>query len=229
MSQNLSANALSRRPVARPSRRAWLAMAVGLVAAMPAAAAPRIEAVVLHRGHGMGYGGAITVAYRPRVLFADGRYTTDAAQAIADRPRIDGRWQRQGSGYLLQPARQDAKPERIEAAMTARPAARGATLDGEYRSLSGVGAAGTGVPVVAAARAMRFSPDGTVASLSSASAITGTTVSTGHRQAVGRYALDGWTVTLTGADGRAETRLFYFFPDGDDVIGLGAGTLSRRR
>lgn len=206
-------------------------LAAGLLVALPgvAAASPAIEAVVLHRGHGMGYGGAITVAYRARVLYADGSYTTDAAGALGAQPRIDGRWQRDGGGYVLQPAPGGSKPERIGPTMKARPAPRGATLDGEYRSLSGVGATGMDVPVVAAARALRFARDGTLTAVASASASTGDTVATGHRGAAARYALDGWTITMTGADGRADKRLFYFFPDGDDVIGVGGSTLSRRR
>lgn len=206
-------------------------VAAGLIVALPgvAAAAPAIEAVVVHRGHGMGYGGAITVAYRARVLYADGSYTTDAAGALGARPRIDGRWQRDGSGYALVPAAGGSKPERIAPQMSARPAPRGATLEGEYRSLSGVGAAGMDVPVVAAARALRFARDGTLTATASASAGTTDTVAAGHRGAAARYALDGWTITMTGADGRAEMRLFYFFPDGDDVIGVGGSTLSRRR
>lgn len=204
------------------------AAALGAAAAV-AAAAPPIEAVVLHRGHGMGYGGAITVAYRARVLYADGRYTTDAKEALASSPRIDGRWQREGGGYLLQPDKPGAKPERIEPKMKARPAARGATLQGEYRSLSGVGATGMNVPVVAAARALRFAKDGSLTTQVSASAATGDLAATGHRGAAARYALDGWTITMSGSDGRADTRLFYFFPDSDDVIGVGGSTLSRRR
>lgn len=201
----------------------------GLSSLAPAAAVPPIEAVVLHRGHGMGYGGAITVAYRARVLYADGRYTTDAKEALGPRPRIDGRWQRQGGAYVLQPDKPGAQPERIEPKMAARPAPRGATLQGEYRSLSGVGATGMNVPVVAAARALHFAKDGTLTAQASASATTGDTTATGHRRAAARYALDGWTITMTGSDGRADTRLFYFFPDGDDVIGVGGSTLSRRR
>ncbi len=201
----------------------------GLSSLAPAAAVPPIEAVVLHRGHGMGYGGAITVAYRARVLYADGRYTTDAKEALGPRPRIDGRWQRQGGAYVLQPDKPGAQPERIEPKMAARPAPRGATLQGEYRSLSGVGATGMNVPVVAAARALHFAKDGTLTAQGSASATTGDTTATGHRRAAARYALDGWTITMTGSDGRADTRLFYFFPDGDDVIGVGGSTLSRRR
>jgi hypothetical protein len=194
-----------------------------------ASAAPPIEAVVLQRGHGMGYGGAITVAYRARVLYADGRYTTDAKEALGVRPRIDGRWQRDGAGYRLQADKPGAQPERIEPKMKARPAARGTTLQGEYRSLSGVGATGMNVPVVAAARALRFAKDGTLTTQASASAATGDGAATGHRGAAARYAVDGWTITMTGSDGRADTRLFYFFPDSDDVIGVGGSTLSRRR
>lgn len=206
-------------------------LVASLVVTIPAvaAASPSIEAVVLHPGYKMGFGGAITVTYDPRVLYADGSYTTDAEGALGASPRIDGRWKREGGGYVLRPAKAGSKPERIKSKMEARSAQRGMTLEGEYRNLSGAGAIGMDVPLVAAARALRFAKDGTLSIMTSASASTGDTVATGHRGAAARYTLNGWTITMTGADGRADTRLFYFFPDGTDVIGVGDSTLSRRR
>jgi hypothetical protein len=44
-----------------------------------------------------------------------------------------------------------------------------------------------------------------------------------------RCQLDGCAIALANADGRVETRLFYFFPDSDNAIGLGDDTLSKRR
>ena len=49
------------------------------------------------------------------------------------------------------------------------------------------------------------------------------------RARAARYTLNGWTITTTDAEGRSDTRLFYFFPDSNDVIGVGGSTLSRRR
>lgn len=211
--------------------QASVVVAAGLAIALPsvAAASPSIEAVVLRPGYGMGYGGAVTVAYRARVLYADGGYATDATGALGPSPRIDGRWQRDGGGYVLQPAKDGAKPEHIKPNMKAKPARRGTTLEGEYRNLSGAGATGMDAPLVAAARSLRFAKDGTLISTASASAATGDTVATGHSGAAARYTLDGWTITTTDTDGRSDTRLFYFFPDSNDVIGVGGSTLSRRR
>lgn len=206
-------------------------LVASLIVTIPtvAAASSPIEAVVLHPGYSMGFGGAITVTYDPRVLYADGSYTTDAEGALGASPRIDGRWKRDGGGYVLRPTKGGSKPERIEPKMKARSAPRGTTLEGEYRNLSGAGAIGMDVPLVAAARALHFAKDGTLSIMTSASASTGDTVATGHRGAAARYTLNGWTITITGGDGRPDTRLFYFFPDGNDVIGVGDSTLSRRR
>lgn len=187
------------------------------------AAAAAIEAVVLEPGYGMGFNGSITVEYRPVVLYADGRYTTDAAGALKPAPRIDGRWQRSGSGWRLKGA--DGKTTELEAKLQARPAPPGTPLEGVYRSVGGVGAAGTGVAVVATAQSLAFGRDGTVREDRAA----GTAVKAGRHQAAGRYRVEGWTLTITGDDGRADTRLLYLFPDGDGALGWGDATLSRRK
>lgn len=202
------------------------ALLPALAVAATAHAAP-IEAVVLEPGHGSGYGGAITVAYRPRVLFGDGTYSGDAAHALAERPRIDGRWRRDGSAYVLNA--DDGKTQRIEAKMLARPARAGTTIDGEYRSIGGVGGAAMNVPMVAASKSWRFARDGSLQMAQAAGADAGSVVTASRGAGEARYALDGYTIRITGSDGRSEQRLFYFFPDGDRVIGVGAATLSMRR
>jgi hypothetical protein len=206
--------------------RVRLLLAGALAAAASAQAAP-IEAVVLAPGHASGYGGAITVAYRPRVLFGDGTYSGDAANALAAQPRIDGRWRRDGSAFVLEA--DGGKRQRIEGRLLARPAQPGTTLAGEYRSLSGVGGTAMNVPVVAATKAWRFANDGTLQMAQASGADAGTVVTASGGTAAARYALDGYTIRITGSDGRSEQRLFYFFPDGDRAIGVGAATLSRRR
>lgn len=216
-------------------RRLLRAGATSLVALilswMPpaASAAPQneIEAVLLEQGYASGYGGAITVVYRPRVLFRDGRYTADAARALEAAPPIDGRWQRSGPGWTL--TGRDGKTKRIEAKMRARPAPPGATLTGAYRRLSGVGGAPMNVPVVAAWKNLQFFPDGTVQTAQGAGADAGKVFTHDSRSARPRYRLDGHTIEFAHADGRSERRLFYFFPDGDKAIGVGASTLTRRR
>jgi hypothetical protein len=196
--------------------------------ALPAhAAASRIEAVVLDQGYGMGYNGMITLEYQPMVLFKDGRYTSHADSAVMAQPRIDGRWQRDAAGYAL--IGNNGKVLHVPAKLRARPAAPGGTLEGAYRSLSGVGQAGTGVAVVAAWKNLQFGRDGSVRLAQGAGASTGDTVTHGSRAGMARYQLDGYAIALAHADGRVETRLFYFFPDSDNAIGLGDDTLSKRR
>jgi len=154
------------------------------------------------------------------VLFADGRYSADAASALTPQPRFDGRWQRDGSAYAFSP--DSGKAFTVPAKLRARSAPQGG-LQGSYRSLGGVGAVGQGVPVVAAAKTLQFDRDGSWHSDSAAGATT-PGLATSNRSAVaGRYRLDGHSITLTHADGRSETRLFYVFPDSDRVIGIGAG------
>ena len=189
-------------------------------------AAGRIEAVVLKQGYGMGYGGAITLRYAPAVLLRDGSYTTDVDSALQAQPRIDGRWRRDGGGFEL--IARDGKRARVPAQMRARPADPGATLAGAYRSLSGAGGQNLHVAVVAAWKNLRFARDGSVRAAQGAGADAGNLVTGGSRAAVARYRLDGHTIALTHPDGRTETRLFYFFPDSDNTIGLGADTLSAR-
>lgn len=196
--------------------------------ALAPAEGARIEAVVLRQGYGTGLNGTITVQWRPAVLFADGTWTSDAAHALGAAPRIDGRWQRHGGGWRLSTAR-DGKTVDVPAAMAARPAAAGASLEGEYRSLGGVGSALMNVPVVAAAKTLRFWRDGRVQREQAAGSATAVAATSSRSSSEGRYRLDGWTISLTGSDGHAQTQLFYRFPDGDDAIGVGGATLSRRR
>jgi hypothetical protein len=207
---------------------AVLAAAVGCSAA-PASAggSDRIVDVVLETGYEMGYGGMMTVVFRPRVLYKDGTYTSDANTPLQPQPRIDGRWRRGGKGFEL--VGNDGKQASIAAKMRARPARAGQSLDGSFRSMSGVGSPNTGVPVVATWKDLVFSPDGTLRDQRGAG-VSGDGVAASSQSAESmRYRLDGYTITLTRADGSSETRLFYFFPDGDRVIGLGSSTLSMRR
>lgn len=214
-----------------PKRREVLAAMAGVWAAASAAptaaSADAVEAVVLQQGYGTGVGTSLTVAYRPRVLFKDGTYTADAAHALDARPRIDGTWQRSGSGWAL--TAHDGKRSQIAARMQARPAPAGSTLEGDYRSLSGVGGAPMNVVAVSAWKNLRFARDGSVQQVQGAGARGGGVATRSAQLRPARYRLDGYTIELVHADGRRERQLFYFFPDSDQVIGLGAATLSQRR
>jgi hypothetical protein len=195
-----------------------------------AATAPErtVEAVVLTSAWSpSGIGGSVVINYRPAVLYKDGTFSRDAERALRSGARIDGRWQRDGSGFVLQGA--DGKAQQVPAKMRARPATAGQALQGAYRSLSGAGAAGTGVSTVTAFNTMQFSADGRVVLAQGAGASGGGVTTHGTKSATARYQLEGHTITVTHDDGQREQRLFYLFPDSDRAIGVGALSLSARR
>lgn len=189
--------------------------------------AEKIEAVVLRQGYSMGYGGAMTLTYKPAVLFRDGSYSEDTARALEGNTRVDGRWQRSGAGWALTPSK--GKPFDVTAKMLARPAKAGVTLNGEYRSLSGVGNLNDNAPLVAAWKNVQFSSDGTLRQAQGAGADAGNVVTASSKTSATRYQLQGYSIAMTHPDGRTETKLFYLFPDSDNAIGLGGSTLSKRR
>jgi hypothetical protein len=206
------------------------ALSGALLLSGAAASAPErtIEGVVLTTTWSpTGIGGSVVVNYRPAVLYKDGSFSRDAERALRADARIDGRWQRDGSGFVLQGA--DGKAQQVPTKMRARPAKSGQTLEGAYRSLSGAGAAGTGVTTVAAFNTMQFEADGRVVLAQGAGASGGGTTTHGMRSEAARYRLDGHTITVTHDDGRREQRLFYLFPDSDSAVGVGAMSLSARR
>ncbi len=195
-----------------------------------AATAPEraIEAVVLTSAWSpSGIGGSVVINYRPTVLYKDGSFSRDAERALRGDARIDGRWRRDGSGFVLQGA--EGKAQAVPAKMRTRPATQGQTLEGAYRSLSGAGAAGTGVSTVAAFKTMQFSADGRVVLAQGAGASGGGVTTHGAKSATARYQLDGHTITVTHDNGQREQRLFYLFPDSDRAVGVGALSLSARR
>jgi hypothetical protein len=191
--------------------------------------APRaIEAVVLTTAWSpSGVGGMVVINYRPAVLYKDGSFSRDADRALSSDARIDGRWQRDGSGFALQGS--DGKSQQVPAKMRARPAAAGQTLSGAYRSLSGAGMAGAGVSSVAAFKTMTFSADGRLDLAQGAGASGGGLSTRGTQAGSAQYRLDGYTITVVHDGGKTERRLFYLFPDSDRAVGVGATSLSARR
>lgn len=215
----------SMHPVSLRIARYVFACLLTLAACVARAA--DIEAVVLTTSWSpSGVGGSVVMDYRPAVLFRNGSYTTDAERALGA-PRVDGRWQRSGSGYALTDAKGNIK--RVEPKMRARPAAGGLTLSGNYRALGGSGQPFSGVPMVTAFKNFQFNNDGSVLMGSGGGATGGGVVTYGKKGAMARYRLDGWTITLTFADGRSERRLFYLFPDSNRSIGVGGSTLVARK
>ena len=186
----------------------------------------RIANVVLVRGSGTGYNSMVTLVFRPCILFRDGTYSEDANTVFGLRPVIDGRWRRDGKGWLL--TGRDGETNRVEPDFRARPAAPGSTLSGEFANMSGVGAANTGVAVVSTWNNFEFHRDGTVALDRGAGASTSSVVTGGRQTGSARYRLEGYSIVFQHPDGRTERKLFYYFPDSDRAIGFGDSTLTLR-
>jgi hypothetical protein len=220
------------------SRRAVVGVGVAVLLpaalAQPADRADRadrardIEAVVLTTAWSpSGVGGMVALNYKPAVLYKDGSFTRDAERALRGDARTDGRWQRNGNGFVLQGS--DGKAHEVPAKMRARAARSNQTLDGVYRSLSGAGAPGTGVVSVAAFNTLAFHGDGRLDLAQGAGATGAGVVTRSGQSGAAQYRLEGYTLTVQHADGRREQRLFYLFPDSDRAIGVGALSLSARR
>lgn len=186
----------------------------------------RIADVVLARGSGTGYNSMVTLVFRPRILFRDGTYSEDPDAVFEPKPVIDGRWRRDGKGWVL--TGKDGQTSRFGPDSRARPAAPGSTLSGEYANMSGVGAANTGVAVVSTWNNFEFYHDGTVVSDRGAGASTSSLVTGGRRTGSARYRLEGYSIVFQRPDGQAERKLFYYFPDSDKAIGFGDSTLTLR-
>ncbi|WP_425256846.1 hypothetical protein ACPOLB_15215 [Rubrivivax sp. RP6-9] len=215
----------------RAVRRALLAALLGAAATSPTRGAepPAIAAVLLQPRTALGVGGSVALAYKPLVLFEGGRYSADPATALAPAPRLAGRWQRDGSSFVFTP---DAGSSfTVQARLQARAAPADGRWQGRFRSLGGVGAPGQGTAVVAVAKTLHFSADGTLRSDSTAGSSTdapGALATSSRSSAATRYTLAGHVLTLALPDGSTRTQLFYRFPDSDRVIGVGGGTYSAR-
>jgi hypothetical protein len=203
---------------------------VALVAAFGGCAGKdsRIDAVLLDQRWG-----ASGISYSPVTLYADGTYTRDADAALTDNARTGGRWRKRGADYWLSELGREDK--RISGKMTARPAKPKQALRSTYGSFSTVGG-GHYSTMVVSWRNYEFAADGTLrldrgagsstpdSTNSRTSAVTRSTA-----KGVGRYTLDGYRITIVLDDDSKQHALFYFYPDSDDVIGVGSRVLTKHR
>ena len=193
-----------------------------------------VSGVYFYRGVSIGYGGAMTMTFRPVVLFNDASYyeideapleDIDLAAERAAHPRRFGRWARQGATFTLF----DDKGRGHDYAMgtgnffKAYPATGQAGLTGSYSSVTGGGnsAVGGTTGYLADSR-MTFSPDGRFTTgqsvaFSQSPAQTGVAIAGHSRNPAkggGRYITDRYTLTLVAADGTRQRRFFCFASDG---------------
>ncbi len=188
-----------------------------------------VEGVYFRSTTGFGVGGMMIVAFEPLILLRDGTTyeiddaaleDVDLAAERAAHPRRFGRWTRTGKGFVLTGTA--GKPVDYTPGdgsfFPAFPAGAGERVARAYRRLSGGGNSALGGSVtVAVENRYDFHADGSYGRGGSVGALnsgadTGVGTAIGRRRAPesGRYALDRYTLTLTGADGRSR-RLFFAY------------------
>jgi hypothetical protein len=206
--------------------------------------ASQIDRVVVVTGTGSGVGGMPIYTYVPYVLLRGGvaiRNPRSALEQIdiqsmrSSSPNSVGTWQLQGGELVLsfpgtqQPRR--VKPNRF---YTAIPARAGESLTGRYRTVSGGGNSALGGSFsVMSTGEYTFYADGRF-NRGSNTGVSGTGVA-GRASGMGggRYRLNGYTASFTGANGQIQNAFFVFGanPNGSkttDVIYINASAYLKR-
>jgi hypothetical protein len=203
-------------------------------------AADGIQTVGFDTKTGMGYGGMLTFNPVPIVLFRNG----DALRKVealnaqgglaahkAANPGDWTKWRR--SGAAIEILKTDGW-KKITYTKTMDRLPKGFALQGRYRSLSGTGSLATGGgDAVIAWSTMSFDRQGNFSTGRGAGASSstgaGTVVTSGQApNEYGRYAISGYTLTLTYANGRAERRMIVAEAADPKAIWLDGTGYSRR-
>jgi hypothetical protein len=192
-----------------------------------------IDGIYMHLTYGlMGIGGTVSMSYTPYLLLKDGTIYKNLTTAPADldvvksrqaESRMWGRWQKNGNSIIVQ--WNDGKREIWKDQWyVTRPAGKNDRLRGLYRFLTGGGST-SGV----AANDIEFSADGSFIRKGVVSDRNSPIYTTRRSESSGTYLLDGHTIELRYANGKIERRAFFFYPDSNDHIGIGAQVYSLRK
>ncbi len=199
------------------------------------------DQVILSQEYTVGIGGMTIIEFRPYLLFKDGSIMRGPSEAPADmdvsrsraaRPKDWGRYTI--ADGRIQAQWDDGKRQTIEKWWVARPAKSGARLSGLYRYSGGGGnTALGGSAIVVRSNQYQFNTDGSFINDGfgggSNSSVGVQTAAGSGRQGSGNYHLDGYTIELRTTDGGVQRLLFFFFPDGEDAIGVGPKVLSKQK
>jgi len=182
----------------------------------------KVEGVYFKSYTTFGVGGMMISDFEPVILFRDGSYyevegealeDVDLAASRAAKPRIWGRWRKQGSTFLLTDSKGRTEDYRLQQGsfFKAFPAeAAGGRLSRPYKRVSGGGdSAMGGSMAIATLSNFTFAPDGRFTTGSSMGA-SGANVAAYSRRAPtpGRYRIERHTIMLTGPDGRSRREFF---------------------
>lgn len=194
----------------------------------------KVEGVYFKSYTSFGVGGMMTQDYEPVVLFNDGSYyevegpaleDIDLAAARQAKPRDWGRWTRSGDSFTFTTDRGKTSTTKLQGGSFFKAFggdATGGKLSATYSRVSGGGNSAMGGELTIGGQTdLTFNPDGTFGRKSGGGAIGSGSQSgvgmgvSGRSGSVGRYAIDRYTITLTGADGRPKRQFFAFGSKGN--------------
>jgi hypothetical protein len=184
----------------------------------------------LIQSSGLGYGGMVTVIYKPVVLFTSGEILLDvkglaeSAGIAADRAGNPGRWstwRKTGGKYEYAGKSGNWRPILNNQVWAEPPSAAG--LQGRFVATGGTGnTALGGTSAVFVQTTYRFLPggrlvrEGLASSTSQASGASTVTGSKGER--AGRYTIEGLTLKIVYDDGRQDSAILMTHPTDKDII-----------
>jgi hypothetical protein len=213
----------------------------GAISSTAVGEADGIQTVGFDTKTGVGFGGMLTFNPVPIVLFRNGDALRDVKGLNADgglsahrsaNPDQWTKWRRNGAGIEIM-KKDGWKKITYTATMDRLP--NGYTLQGSYSSTSGTGnlAVGGGDAVIAWST-MSFDRQGGFSSGGGAGASSssdgGSVVTSGKApNEYGRYAINGYTLTLNYADGRVERRMIVTEAAKPSAIWLDGTGYTRRK
>jgi hypothetical protein len=185
----------------------------------------QIEGIYLHLSYNLtGIGGTVQLSYPSYLLLKDGTIhrnlktpptDLDVAKSREAEPKKWGRWEKRGASIIVQ-WNEGRRETWDKYWYIARPAKKTDRLKGVYGYITGGGST-----TVAAAVNIKFSDDGSFARQGVVSDLNNALYTYSKSDSAGTYVLDGYTIELRYANGKMERHLFYFYPDSNNVIGIG--------
>ena len=187
-----------------------------------------LERVVFDLSYSYGVGGAVYPKYAPLYLFKDGGACrcadlapgdVELAQLRRTRPEDVGTWTRAGADYAVTYA--DGERDTLDASIGPPALIPNGRLAGRFGSIGGGGnTALGGNTIVIASKDYEFRPDGTFYQESFGGGGNSFVYAGASRSTLGRWRLDGATLSLTYPDGTRLRTSVYWSAKGDLVNGV---------
>ncbi|MEL6782311.1 MAG: lipocalin family protein [Pseudomonadota bacterium] len=196
--------------------------------AAPPPVAGAIERVLFDLSYSYGVGGAIYPKYSPMYLFKGGGACNCADIAPGDvdltalrrtRPEDVGRWRKAGGEYVV--TYEDGDTDELDPDVGPPAPLPGGRIVGRFSALSGGGnTALGGNTIVVASEDYDFRADGTFYQEQFGGGFNDTVSAGSSRGTVGRWRIDGGTLTLSYPGGETVRTSIYWSSNGDMVRGI---------